>query len=83
MEKKELQSVYNTLSQYWRDYYGSNANTQSRIEDSVRSYANTLPDDLYVKMNQGSASGLFRSSFFQGDLERSLRIIKEEIDNMQ
>lgn len=78
MEKEKMQEVYNTLSQYSREYYGSSGRVRSRIEESVRLYANTLPGDLYVMLNQGSASGLFRPAFFQGDLARSLRILEEE-----
>ena len=80
MEKEKMQEVYNTLSHYSREYYGSSGRTRSSIEDSVRMYANTLPGDLYVTLNQGSASGLFKPAFFQGDLDRSLRILKEELD---
>ncbi len=80
MEKKELQIVYNTLLQYWREYNGAGNNTQSRIEDSVRAYANTLPGDIYLLLNQGSASGLFRHGFFLNDLERSLTILHEELE---
>ncbi len=79
MEKEKMQEVYNTLFQYSREYYGSSGRTRSRIEDSVRMYANTLPGDLYETLNQESASGLFRPAFFQGDLDRSLRILEEEL----
>lgn len=74
-----MQEVYNTLSQYSREYYGSSGRTRSRIEESVRMYANTLPGDLYAILNQECASGLFRPTFFQGDLDRSLRILEEEL----
>jgi hypothetical protein len=79
MDKEKLQSVYNTLSQYRSEYYGSCGRTQSRIEESVRMYAETLPGDVYVQLNQGSASGLYRPAFFQGDLDRSLSILEEEL----
>lgn len=79
MEKEKLQSVYNTLSQYRSAFYGSSGKAQSRIEESVRMYAQTLPGELYVKLNQGSASGLFKPTFFQGDLDRSLTILEEEL----
>lgn len=42
MEKEIMQEVYNTLSQYGREHYGSSGRVQSRIEESVRMYANTL-----------------------------------------
>jgi len=79
MNKEELQSVYNTLSSYRSEYYDASGRTQSRIEESVRLYAEALPGDLYVKLNQGCASGLFRPTFFQGDLDRSLTILEEEL----
>jgi hypothetical protein len=77
MDKEELQSVYNTLSRYRSEYYNSSGKAQSKIEESVRLYGDRLPGDLYCKLNQGSASGLFRPAFFQGDLDRSLRILEE------
>jgi len=79
MNKEDLQSVYNTLSQYRRGYCGSIVRTRSRIEDSIKMYANTLLGDLYATLNQERASGLFRPAFFQGDLDRSLRILEEEL----
>ena len=79
MEKEKMQEVYNTLSQYSREYYGSSGRIRSRIENSVRMYANTLPGDLYATLSPESASGLFRPAFFQGDLDRSLRILEEEL----
>lgn len=59
MKKEKLLSVYNTLSRYSSEYYGSSGKAQSRIEENVRMYANTLSGDMYCKLNQGSASGLF------------------------
>lgn len=79
-DKEDLQIVYNTLSRYRSEYYCSNGKNQSRIEESVRMYGDTLPGDLYLKLNQGSASGLFRPTFFQRDLDRSLRILEEELN---
>lgn len=79
MDKEELQSVYNTLSRYRSEYYGSNVKAQSRIEESVRMYLLPLSGDLYATLNQENASGLFRPAFFQGDLDRSLRIIEKEL----
>ena len=63
MDKEKLQSVYNTLSRYRSEYYGSSGRAQY----------------LYVKLNQGSGSGLFKHTFFQGDLDRSLSILEKEL----
>lgn len=79
MEKDQLLSVYNTLSRYRREYIGASEKKQSKIEESVRKYAETLPGDLYIRLNQGSANGLFRATFFQGDIDRSLCILEKEL----
>lgn len=80
MEKEQLQLVYDILSQYRREYYGSYGSAQSQIEKRVQSFGETLPDDLYLKLNQGSASGLFRPAFFCEDLDRSLSILEKELN---
>ena len=79
MDREKLQSVYTTLSRYRSEYYGVSGRTQSKIEESVRLYAETLSGDLYARLNQGSASGLYRPAFFQEDLDRSLSILEEEL----
>lgn len=78
MNKEKIQSVYNTLSRNRSEYYGANSKTQSWIEESVRLYAETIPGDLYARLNQESASCLFMPTFFKGDRDRSLRILEEE-----
>lgn len=79
MEKEKIQEVYNALSRYRSEYYSSSGKAQSIIEDRIRMYANTLPGELYTVLNQESASGLFRPAFFQGDLDRSLRILEQKL----
>lgn len=83
MEKEVLQSIYNTLYRYWREYYGTSVKIQSEIEETVRLYANTIPGDLYLILNQGSASGLFKHGHFLEDMERSLHILEKELGNSE
>lgn len=80
MDKKYLQSVYNTLNQYRNEYYCSSGRNQARIEESVRLFGDTLPEDVYEMSNPGSASGFFKPAFFQGDLEHSLSILEKELN---
>lgn len=82
MDKEKLQSVYNNLSRYRSEYYGASGRVQSRVEEQVRAYVQTLPGELYVKMNQESASGLFKPAFFQGDLDRSLSILEKKLEKL-
>ena len=50
---------------------------RDRIENEVRSAANLWDDTIYIWLNDGRASGLFESGFFQSDLMRSIQVLKE------
>lgn len=75
MEKEYVQSVYNVLYQNWKEYCSANDRKRNQIEDSVRRFADNMNDELYLLLNSNSASGLFRTPFFQRDLEHSLDIL--------
>lgn len=80
MEKEYLKGVYNYLEDQYADYNTSNSSKQkSMIETRVRSYSRGFDDELYLILNEGSASGLFEHGFFNSDLSRSLRILKDLI----
>ena len=50
------------------------------IRDRVRTYAQNLDKELYLTLNEGSASGLFRHGFVETDLTQSLKILKSMIE---
>lgn len=74
--------ILNALQHWYDDYCKSTSrNEKERIESSVRHYASNLPGDIYVELNENAGSGLFRHGFFQSDMERCLRILKEKNKN--
>ena len=48
---------------------------KDRIENDVRLYAEGIDDEIYLEMSNGSAGGLFKSAFFESDLDRALSIL--------
>lgn len=81
--EKEIKEAYAFLENSLRDYYTLNSAKERRewIERRVRTYAdNNLSGDLYLDLNEDSASGLFRHGFFLSDLERSVSILRKMIN---
>lgn len=80
MDKKYLQDVYDYLNEQYKEYYFATKKAQkSMVENRVRLYSHNLKDELYLALNEGSASGLFEHGFFESDLSRSLRILKDTL----
>lgn len=80
MDKEYLQNVYDYLNDQYKEYCLTNKTTLKRaVEDKVRAYSNHLKEDLYLFLNEDHGSGLFRSGFFESDLSRSLKKLKDAL----
>lgn len=80
MDREYLQGVYDYLNNQHTEYYLATKKAQkSTVEDRVRSYSHNLKDELYLTLNENRASGLFEHGFFESDLSRSLRILKDTL----
>lgn len=77
MEKEYLQGVFNYLNEKYNEHYLAKNSQKGIIESQVRSYAKNINTELYTHLNEGSATGLFEPGFFQNDLSRSLKVLKE------
>ena len=78
MDKNILMEVCQILDSYYRDYFRcSRMSDKSRIETTVRRYLKNLPSELYLELNEGAASGLCEHGFFESDLSRCIRKLKE------
>lgn len=81
MDKDYLQGVYDYLNEQGDNYYLAVKKSQkAAIEDRIRSYSKNLNDELYIKLNEDRASGLFQPGFFESDLSRSLTMLKGLLD---
>jgi len=78
MDKEYLQNVYDYLREENREYYLATKESQkTMIEKRVRLYSHNIKADLYCILNENAGSGLFEHGFFQTDLSRSLKILKD------
>lgn len=72
IEEDKLKRILSDLERYRSDYNSSSGKTRDSIEENIRYYGNSLPDELYFELNQKSASGLFKRGFVELDLDRSI-----------
>lgn len=79
MENFNPKIAYATLNDYYTEYLTQPKN-KSKIESFVRSYLNNIPDDIYIEASNGAASGLCEHGFFEGDLQKVLSVLKNQID---
>ena len=79
-DKEKLESIYKYLEQKNQEYYLADKSRKEQIEKIVRNYARTIDREIYLSLNEGAASGLFRHRSFETDLSNSLRKIRANLD---
>ena len=82
----DLEYIYHYLDDKHSQYLTMPIKLQKEryeIEHLVREFIENIDDELYLELNQGRASGLFEHGFFDSDMERALRILKQKIDSIQ
>ena len=75
MDRVYLQGVFNYLNDYFAE-----TSKKGIIESQVRSYAKNLDQKLYLILNENNSSDLFEHGFFESDLSRSLKKLKDILE---
>lgn len=71
----QVEQIYRDLNDFRTKYFFAKGKEKDRIENDVRLYAEGIDDEIYLEMSNGSAGGLFKSAFFESDLDRALSIL--------
>lgn len=77
-------SDYKIILDYLEDKYNewcttTNKKNRRTIEMHVFQYVNNIEDTLYIEANEGRASGLCSSHFFEEDLKRLINLLSDKI----
>lgn len=77
-------SDYKTILNDLEDKYNewcttTNKKDRSTIEMHVFQYVDNIDDTLYIEANEGRASGLCSSHFFEEDLKRLINLLSDKI----
>lgn len=70
----DRKQIYRDLNDFRTKYFDAKGKEKERIENNVRQYAKGIDDEIYLEMSNGAASGLFKSTFFENDLDKALSI---------
>lgn len=73
----DREQIYRDLYDFRTKYFFAKGKEKNRIENDVRLYAEGIDDEIYLEINNGAASGLFKSAFFESDLDRALTILEK------
>ncbi len=79
-KKKAIQYLEYLNRKYTEWYTHPKKNDQNRIENEIRSTSNCWDDTIYIWLNDGRASGLFKSGFFQSDMMRAMEMLSQVIN---
>lgn len=84
-KNRDFEEIYNHLADLDRKHtLASNKQERERVEDYTRIYADSyIDDDVYIRMSEGKASGLFARGHYDFDMEQSLRILKDMLHNKE
>lgn len=79
-------SDYKTILDYLEDKYNkwyitTNKKARREIQMHVFQYIDNIDDTLYIEANEGRASGLCSSQFFEEDLKRLINLLRAKIKN--
>lgn len=78
MDENKLIGYCQVLESYYQKYVNcSKKSDKDMIETCVRNYLKTLPNELYIELNEGAASGLCKPGFFKSDLSECIKRLKE------
>lgn len=77
---KDLNSILGRLTEYDSLHYSAKGKERDRIEQSVRTYADTWVDELYLDLNNNAASGLFSGRSFDRDMNDSIVSLRRMIE---
>lgn len=80
MEKEQVEGYLQYFSEAY-DQWCTQPNNRTKIEERVFMFGNNLPDELYIEINSGNASGLFQYGFFETDLLKAINYLNRLLNN--
>lgn len=79
MDKTKAKEYLRFLDEKYSEWY-TQSKQRSRIAEEIRSVAQYWDDEIYLYLNDGRATGLFKHGFFESDVQKSLSLLKGIVD---
>lgn len=79
MNKIKAKEYYDYLDRKYTEWYTSNPKLRSKIQSEIYETAMQWDDEIYLHINDNRATGLFEHGFFESDIQKAFRILKDII----
>ena len=81
MDKEKAKEYYDYLKDKYTEWYTSKPKQRSKVQNEIYATAMHWDDEIYLHLNDNRATGLFEHGFFESDIQKAFRLLKEIIDN--
>lgn len=80
MDKEKAKEYYDYLDRKYIEWYTSKPKLRSKVQSEIYDTAMRWDDKIYLYLNDNRATGLFEHGFFESDMQKAFRLLKEIID---
>lgn len=81
MDKVKAKEYYDYLDRKYTEWYTSSPKQRSKVQSEIYGTAMHWDDEIYLHLSEGNATGLFEHGFFESDIQRAFRLLKEIIES--
>lgn len=81
MDKEKAKEYYDYLDRKYTEWYTSKPKERSKIVSEIYGTAMRWDDEIYLHLNDNRATGLFEHGFFESDIQKAFRLLKEIIES--
>ena len=78
MDKEKAKQYLDYLDEKYTEWY-THPKQQSKIASEIYETAMRWDDEIYLYLNDNRATGLFEHGFFESDIQKAFRLLKEII----
>ena len=79
MDKEKAKEYYRYLEEKYTEWY-THPKQRSQIASEIYSTAMRWDDEIYLHLSERNATGLFERGFFESDIQRAFKLLKEIIE---
>lgn len=79
MDKDKAKEYLDYLHEKYTEWF-TQPKKRKKIEEEIRIVADHWDDEIYIHLNQGRASGLFKYGFFESDIHRACELLNEIVN---
>lgn len=80
MDKQKAKEYLDYLDEHYSEWY-IHPKLRSKIASEIRKESKLWDDEIYLHLSDGNANGLFEPGFFETDLQKAFRLLREIVED--